>query len=144
VSLDHRYDGLVVAWIDRAPDADLDALERWLLDEGLPSVVAEGTSIGQALIFSPRDFPVCRTPASGCEKLLVAFFLSATRARCLGRGLRRLRRRGREGGLGTVGLAAPFVPGLQPGAGLPRRALVAGGEGLGNGGLVAGGEDRAW
>ena len=111
ISLDHRYDGLVVTWIDRAPDADLDALATWLLEEGLPTVVAEGTSVGQALVFSPRDFP--GVPNSGVavgEKLLVAFFLQTDPREVWDASFAGFGDAVAKSGLGTVGLAAPFLP----------------------------------
>jgi hypothetical protein len=111
ISLDHRYDGLVVTWIDRATDASLADLERWLLDEGLPPVAAEGTSVAQALVFSPRDFP--GVPGTGVgvgEKLLVAFFVQTDPREVWDASFAGLGDAVAKSGLGTVGLAAPFVP----------------------------------
>jgi hypothetical protein len=111
ISLDHRYDGLVVLWIDRAPDADLAALERWLLEEGLPAVVAEGTSVGQALVFSPRDFPGAPNTGVGVgDKLLVAFFLQTDPRDVWDASFAPFGAAVEKSKLGTVGLAAPFLP----------------------------------
>jgi hypothetical protein len=111
IALDHRYDGLVAAWIDRAPGADLAALERWLLDEGLPDVVEEGTAVGQALVFSPRDFP--GVPGTGVgvgEKLLVAFFLQRDPRELWEQHFAGFGAAVEKCGLGTAGLVAPFIP----------------------------------
>jgi hypothetical protein len=111
ISLDHRYDGLVAVWVDRAPDASLEDLERWLLEEGLPNVVAEGTPVAQALVFSPRDFP--GVPDSGVavgEKLLVAFFLQSDPREVWDASFAGFGDAVAKSGVGTVGLAAPFIP----------------------------------
>jgi hypothetical protein len=111
ISLDHRYDGLVVSWIDRAEGTDLDALAAWLLDEGLPGVVAEGTSVAQALVFRARDFPgVPNTGYAVGEKLLVAFFLQADPRELWESSFAGFGDAVEKSGLGTVGFVAPFIP----------------------------------
>lgn len=76
IALDHPYGGLVVTWLDRAPDTTLDAVVAWARDEWVPTVLGAGDRIGQALVFTPRDFP--GVPGTGVgigEKVCVAWFL---------------------------------------------------------------------
>jgi hypothetical protein len=110
LALDHPYAGLVVAWLDRAGDASADDLVRWVLDDWAPAIVAEGSPVGQALAFAPRDFP--GAPGTGVgvgEKALVAFFLQCDprddwdRFAGLTPGVA-------AGGVASVGLVAPFLP----------------------------------
>jgi hypothetical protein len=111
VSLDHRYDGVVVAWVDRAADGDVGDLQQWLLTDGLPSVVSEGSPVAQALVFSPRDFP--GVPGTGVgvgEKLCVAFFLQDDPRESWDAQFRKLGDAIAASCLGTVGLVAPFIP----------------------------------
>lgn len=78
LALDHPYGGLVVTWLDRAADATLDAVVAWARDVWVPLVLAAGDRIGQALVFTPRDFP--GVPGTGVgidEKVCVAWFLHA-------------------------------------------------------------------
>ena len=76
IALDHPYGGLVVTWLDRHPDATLDAAVTWVRDAWVPAVLGAGDRIGQALVFTPRDFP--GVPGTGVgigEKVCVAWFL---------------------------------------------------------------------
>ena len=111
ISLDHRYAGVVVTWIDRTPDASVEQLDEWLLSDLIPSVLTEGSPIAQALVFSPRDFP--GVPGTGVgvgEKTLVAWFVQRDPADVWGEVFADLGDKVEASGLGTVGLAAPFIP----------------------------------
>lgn len=111
ITLDHRYAGLVVTWVDRAPDANIEQLEGWLLGELLPSVATEGSSVAQALVFSPRDFPgVPDTGVGVGEKVLVAWFLQRDPREVWADTFADLGDKVAASGLGSVGLAAPFIP----------------------------------
>ena len=111
LSMDHRYDGLVAVWIDRTEGTDINALSTWLLEEGLPTVVAEGSSVGQALVFSPRDFPgVPNTGIGVGDKLLVAFLLQADPREVWDDSFAGFGDTVAKSGLGTVGFAGPFIP----------------------------------
>ena len=110
IALDHPYPGLVAVWLDRAVDASADDLARWAIDEWAPTIVTEGSPVGQALAFAPRDFP--EVPGTGVgvgEKLCVAFVLPTDprddwdRFADLTPGVE-------AGGVATLGLVAPFIP----------------------------------
>ena len=76
IALDHPYRGLVVTWLDRAADAPLDAVVAWARDVWVPATLGAGERIGQALVFTPRDFPgMAGTGAGVDEKVCVAWFL---------------------------------------------------------------------
>jgi hypothetical protein len=111
VTLDHPYQGLVVAWIDRARDASQDDLDRWLRGTYLPTLTGEGTPIAQALVFAPRDFP--GVPNSGVgvgEKLVCAVFLQADPREVWRSHFGDLGDAVAGSGLGRAGLVAPFIP----------------------------------
>ena len=112
VSLDHRYSGLVVIWIDRAASSTFDELVTWLHDDWLPGVLkADASPLAQALVFSPRDFP--NVPNSGVaigEKVLVALFVSGDPADIWESHIVPLEASVAAGGHGTIGFAAPFIP----------------------------------
>lgn len=111
VALDHRYDGLVVTWLDRADDTPLDAVVDWVLGTWAPTVLAEGSPVAQALVFTPRDFP--GVPGSGVgvdDKVLVAWFLHddpRTGWDAIADGLT-APLAGTD--IATLGLLAPFIP----------------------------------
>jgi hypothetical protein len=111
ITLDHTYAGVVVAWIDRAADASYDELDAWVRDTLLPArLTAEGAT-GQALVFAPCDFP--NVPGSGVgvgERLLVAFFLTADPRDVWAAEFADLADAVAASGLGTLGLAAAFIP----------------------------------
>jgi hypothetical protein len=110
IALDHRYPGLVVAWLDRAGDATSEQIETWLRDEHLPTMLA-GSRIAQALVFAPRDFP--GIPGTGVgigDKVLVAFFLQADPREVWDERFTGFGDAVAKSGLATLGLLAPFVP----------------------------------
>lgn len=111
VTLDHPYEGLVVAWLDRSPDADYADLDRWTREEWLPTLVRDGTPIAQALVFAPRDFPnVPDSSVGGREKLCCAFFLQCDPRDAWAAHFADLSEGVAASGVGTVGLVAPFIP----------------------------------
>ena len=120
VALDHSYAGLVMAWVDRAPEKTLDEVWSGLQLSLLPGMLAD-SPIDQVLCFTPRNFPpppaaVALTPgalkpnAFVGERLLLLFFLERTpeeawvsRFESFGEVLA-------AGGLGALALAAPYRP----------------------------------
>ena len=111
VALDHPYSGLVVAWLDRLPDASYDDLDQWTRIAWLPTIVAANSPVAQALVFAPRDFPNVPNSAVGAgERICCAFFL-----RCDPRDVWREHFADLTGGvaasgLAELGLVAPFIP----------------------------------
>jgi hypothetical protein len=111
VALDHPYDGLVVMWLDRTAGTDYPALVEWARDEWLPTLTRDGTPIAQALVFAPRDFP--GAPGTGLgtgERLCCAVFLQCDPRDVWADHFAGLAGPVAARGLGSVGLAAPFVP----------------------------------
>jgi hypothetical protein len=111
ISLDHRYAGLVAAWVDRAPDADIGDLEQSLLRDVLPAMCSDGSPVAQALVFAPRDFP--GVPNSGVavgEKVLVAMFVQGDPRASWSAHFTGFGDAVAATGKGTVGLVAPFIP----------------------------------
>ncbi|HEV8296974.1 MAG TPA: hypothetical protein VGQ20_06755 [Acidimicrobiales bacterium] len=111
VSLDHPYQGLVVAWLDRAADASYDDLDSWTRDKWLPSLLTEESPIAQALVFAPRDFPGAPNTGVGVgEKLCCALFLQCDPRDAWAEHFTGFSHTIAESGVGRVGLVAPFIP----------------------------------
>ena len=112
ISLDHRYPGVVALWIDRAENASRDDLARWLLETQLPALVQNKESgVAQALVFATRDFPgMPGTGAAVGDRLLVACFLDADPRDVWRSGFTDLGDAFAGSGLGSLVLAAPFIP----------------------------------
>jgi hypothetical protein len=111
IALDHPYAGLVVAWLDRAPSANESDLDAWILEKWLPAVASDGSPVGQALSFAPRDFP--NVPGSGVgvgEKRCVAFFLQSDPRDAWSDHFAPLQSAVDGTGVATLGLLAPFIP----------------------------------
>jgi len=110
VSLDHRYPGVVCLWIDRAEAGSSDALVAWLTGDFLPRVFSEPSTLAQALVFSPRDFP--NIPNSGVgvdQKVLVALFVQGDPRDIWESHIAPMADSVAAAGYGTIGLAAPFI-----------------------------------
>ncbi|MFA5883391.1 MAG: hypothetical protein WDA60_06035 [Acidimicrobiia bacterium] len=111
IALDHPYGGLVVTWLDRAPDADTEAVAAWVLDDWAPGALADGSPLAQALAFAPRDFPGVPGTGDGVdEKVLVAWFTSADPRGDWPAIERALSAPVAASGVATLGLLAPFIP----------------------------------
>jgi hypothetical protein len=111
IALDHPYDGLVVVWLDRAATAAGDAMVRWACDDWLPSLTAADSPIAQALVFTPRDFP--NAPGTGVgvgERVCCAMFLQSDPREVWAEHFAGLSAVVDGSGVGSVGLAAPFIP----------------------------------
>jgi hypothetical protein len=111
---DHRYDGLVAVWTDRNPDTTIEELAAWCRDELHPSVVTDDGPVGQVLTFATRDFPgmpagVPPTPGKG-DRLLHIYLLDEDPRASWSERFAGLGERVAAAGLGTVALAAPFIP----------------------------------
>ena len=110
VALDHSYPGLAMVWHDRAGDATADELDRWLRESYYPKIL-DGSPIAQVLTFAPRDFPTM--PGSGVgvgEKVVSACFLDCDPRDAWDEHVRPMEDAVAASGLGTVGLAAAFIP----------------------------------
>jgi len=111
IALDHRYDGLVVTWLDRAEGATVDDVVAWVLGAWAPAVLADAGPVAQALVFTPRDFP--GVPGTGVgvgEKLLVAWFLHDDPRRSWESVVAALVDPLAGTAVATLGLLAPFIP----------------------------------
>ena len=110
IALDHPYDGLVVAWLDRSPDAAYDDVETWVRSEWLPELI-EGTPIAQVLLFAPRDFPGAPGTSIGAgDKLCCAFLLQCDPRDAWSAHFSDFAEDVSKSGLATLGLVAPFIP----------------------------------
>ena len=110
VSLDHRYAGVVCVWIDRAEASTTDELVAWLQGEYLPWVFSEASSLAQALVFTPRDFPNVAGSGVGVDqKTLVAFFVQGDPRDIWASHIEPMADSIAAAGHGTIGLAAPFI-----------------------------------
>ena len=118
IALDHRYAGLVMAWIEAAETPE--ALERWLVEEHLPGALP-GSAIDQVQLFAPRDFPpapteVPLTPGSIAPNpwagrgLLLLHFLDAEPEAVWARSFAALGEALTVSGQGRLALLAPFLP----------------------------------
>jgi len=79
LALERRYPGLVLAWLERAPDRPLEASCDALVGEVLPGRI-EKSPIAQALCFTPLPkadwWPKAAPEVPGVgDRILVAFFL---------------------------------------------------------------------
>jgi hypothetical protein len=113
-ALDHRYPGIVLAWLERAPDVPLAAFERWLREVQLPGWIA-GSPVAMALLFAPKPkaawWPKAAPEVPGIgERLLLACFTEQDPRACwqpcfakLGDALAAARK-------GRALLVAPFIP----------------------------------
>ena len=110
VSLDHRYAGVVCLWIDRSEASTTDELVAWLQGEYLPWVFSEASSLAQALVFTPRDFPNVAGSGVGVDqKTLVAFFVQGDPRDIWASHIEPMGDSIAAAGHGTIGLAAPFI-----------------------------------
>lgn len=114
LALDHRYPGLVLAWVDRDPGCSLEALRDHLVGEVLPALI-ERSQTAMALCFTPLPkadwWPKASPEVPGVgDRLLVAGFVERDpledwedRFAGWGKALE-------AGGLGRTIFVAPFVP----------------------------------
>jgi hypothetical protein len=112
ISLDHRSPGVAALWIDRAATASREELARWLLETMLPGLVeSKEGGVAQALVFGSRDFPgMPGTGTAVADRLLVACFLDVDPREVWSSTFTDLGDAVAGSGLGSLGLAAPFIP----------------------------------
>jgi hypothetical protein len=117
LALDHRYPGLAVAVLERAPGASDAALDGWLEREGLPKWMAGGP-IACAAVFTPHPTAGSPTesapmdlgsPPGGPERRLLLLFLDAA-PRAAWERVRALAPAVDASGLARTRLLAPFLP----------------------------------
>jgi 2-hydroxychromene-2-carboxylate isomerase len=112
-ALDHRYPGIVLAWLERAADVRMPEFEKWLVEQQLPALI-KGTPLAMALAFAPKPkaswWPKAAPEVPGIgERLLVSFFTERDPRECwaafagLGAALTASRK-------GRALLVAPFIP----------------------------------
>lgn len=110
VALDHPYQGLAALWIDRTDDAEHGDLDRWLRAEALPNLI-EGSAVAQALVFAPCDFPgVAGSGIAVGDRVCVLAFLQGDPHDVFVPTFEGLPDLLTDSGLGTLALAAPFIP----------------------------------
>jgi len=120
IALDHRYDGLVMVWVETAESTRLADLERWLVEDHLQASLAH-SPIEQVQLFEPRDFPdphtdVELTPGSIAPNpwkergLILIYFVEAVPTQGWSRHFAGLGDALEAGGRGRVALVAPFLP----------------------------------
>jgi hypothetical protein len=113
LALDHPYAGVVLTMIDRAPEQAA-AVERWLRDVHLPRALA-GTPVAMCLGLEPMPLPP-EVPAyiprpQGLERrALLVSFVEADPRHCWREVFEPQQRLLAATGLGSVSLAAPFIP----------------------------------
>jgi hypothetical protein len=110
IALDHPFPGVIVTWTDAVDAAHLDELAEWYRTEGLPAGGPIGTAVGWAL----REFPgtpstVPATVGVG-TRLVHTAFTTVDPRECWDEVTGDLVARLEKSGLGTLSLAAPFIP----------------------------------
>jgi hypothetical protein len=113
LALDHPYAGVVLAMIDRAPE-QAGAVERWLREEQLPRALP-GSPVAMCLGLEPMPLPAevpayIPRPTDLERRSLLAFFVEVDPRHCWREFFEPQARRLAETGLGSVSLAAPFIP----------------------------------
>lgn len=120
IALDHRYDGMVMVWVEAADSTPVSELEDWLVAEHLPASLVD-SSIEQVQIFEPRDFPmppadVELTPGSIAPNpwknrgRVLLYFLEAKPTRDWVGHFAGLGEAIEGSGRGRAALVAPFIP----------------------------------
>jgi len=114
LALDHPFAGLVLLMADPVEGVSARALSEWLRDEAVPASMA-GTpwalTNGLSPIPLPPDAPVSQPPAPGQDRrLLLLAHVDTEPGGCWEEVFVPFAEAVRAGGLGTVSLAAPFVP----------------------------------
>lgn len=116
LALDHPYRGVALVMIDREPDADPAALERWLREQHLPRFLL-GSPAAMCLGFEPIPLPesapayLARPPGLERRSLQI-YFLEEDPKMNWKRLFEPQARALRESGLASITWAAPFIPTL--------------------------------
>lgn len=113
LSLDHPYRGLVVAMVDRDPDADRSAAKAWLTDHLRAAM--QDTPVAAALAFTPiplpKDAPVFQPPNPGEEhRTMLAVFCQDDPRAVWDSFFAGLGEQVAASGFLRVSYCAPFVP----------------------------------
>src|SRR5262245_9312476 len=113
LALDHPYAGVAMVMLDRAPEAAAE-LERWLRERHLPGML-RGSPAALCLGLEPMPLadgvPAYIPRPQGLERrALLLFFLEADPHACWKERCEPLGPALAATGLGTLSLAAPFVP----------------------------------
>ena len=113
LALDHPYAGVVLAMLDRAPEQAA-AVERWFREEHLPRVLP-GSPVAICLGLDPMPLPpevpaYIPRPPDLERRSLLAYFVETDPRQCWRESFEPQGRLLAETGLGTVSLAAAFVP----------------------------------
>jgi hypothetical protein len=116
LALDHPYAGAVLVMVDRAPDRDAGALERFVREEHLPRLLRGSPAamcLGLEPMPLPEDAPAYVPRPAGLERRSLHLYFLEEDPRAGWKEL--FEPQGRwlaETGLGSVSFAAPFIPTL--------------------------------
>jgi hypothetical protein len=113
LALDHPYEGIVLTMIDRAP-GNAAGVERWLRQEHLPRTLP-GSPVAMCLGLEPMELPpevpaYIPRPEGLDRRALLLSFVETDPRRCWAEVFETQQRELAETGLGSVSLAAPFIP----------------------------------
>lgn len=113
LALDHPFAGVALVMIDRPPERAA-LLERWLREDELPRALA-GSPVAMGLGLEPMPLPpevpaYIPRPTDLERRALVAYFVEADPRRCWSDFFLAQADRLARTGLGSVSLAAPFIP----------------------------------
>lgn len=118
LALDHRYAGVVLAWLERDPGQTLEGVRDVLLGETLPGLL-EASPIAQALCFTPLPkadwWPKAAPEVPGVgDRVLVMCFVECDPLEAWETHFARMGGALEAGGRARTLLVAPFVP-VEPG-----------------------------
>lgn len=115
LALDHPYAGVVLMMLDRAPEQAA-AVERWFREEQLPRALP-GSPVALCLGLEPMPLPpevpaYIPRPPDLERRSLLAYFVEGDPRECWREFFEPQARLLAGSGLGSVSLAAPFIPTL--------------------------------
>lgn len=114
LALEHRYPGIVLAWIERGPSHSLEQLRDGLIEDVLPDFL-ERSATAQALCFTPLPkadwWPKAAPEVPGVgDRILLACFVDCDPAEVWKDRYDALGSLIEAGGRGRLLFSAPFVP----------------------------------
>jgi hypothetical protein len=113
LALDHPFGGLVAVMVDRHEDTAPKAFSAWLREVCLPPVMADtpwALTCALTPIPLPENAPVFQPENPGVERRMLLMCFTDTDPRECWDSFEALADAVRDGGLGEVSYAAPFIP----------------------------------